>query len=81
MVGREIASLHLDTSHQTGAVLLDVEGLCVPRREGTSLPALTKISFQLRQGEILGVAGLLGSGRTELLEALFVAFDNSNVNL
>lgn len=45
-------------------IAMQVEGLEVPGR-------LRDISFSLRQGEILGIAGVLGSGRTELLRALY----------
>jgi ribose transport system ATP-binding protein len=49
-----------------GAVALRVEGL-------TRGAAVRDVSFEVRRGEILGVAGLVGSGRTELLRALFGA--------
>lgn len=45
-------------------VVLEVEGLRVPHR-------LNGVSLQLHRGEVLGIAGLLGSGRTELLESIF----------
>jgi ABC-type sugar transport system ATPase subunit len=73
MVGREIASLHFDEQPAPGPVRLEVRELGLSRLEGTSHPNLERISFSLRAGEIVGIAGLLGAGRTELLEALFGA--------
>lgn len=65
MVGREIAERYPKKSVQPGEPLLKVEGLC------SRQPAFSDVNFELRKGEILGVAGLVGSKRTELLEALF----------
>ena len=63
MVGRQIEALYPRTFRDPGAVLLDVRGLS---RRGV----LEGVSFTLRSGEILGVAGLVGSGRTELARCL-----------
>ena len=49
---------------QSGGVLLDVHDLAAP-------PRLKSASFTLRRGEILGIAGLIGSGRSELIRALY----------
>ncbi len=73
MVGREIAELRLDHQAHAREVALRVEGLALPATAGSGRPSLSDISFTLRKGEVLGVAGLLGAGRTELLEALFGA--------
>ena len=72
MVGREIAAFHPQARPVRGEALLEVAGLSSPStRLGRS--ALRDVSFTLHRGEVLGVAGLLGAGRTELLEALFGA--------
>ncbi|MBI3463238.1 MAG: sugar ABC transporter ATP-binding protein [Planctomycetes bacterium] len=73
MVGREIASLHFDEPRRPGEVVLRVEGLTLATRDRAARLKLDGVSFELRRGEILGVAGLLGAGRTELLECLFGA--------
>jgi len=73
MVGREIAALHFEPVVATGEPRLKVENLSMPCVAGSGRPSLSQIDFELHPGEILGVAGLLGAGRTELLEALFGA--------
>ncbi len=64
MVGRTLAEVYPAVPRQPGEVLLRVEGL-----SGDPLPLLA--GFELRRGEILGIAGLVGAGRTEMLRALF----------
>jgi ABC-type sugar transport system ATPase subunit len=73
MVGREIASLHFDEPRQATDELLRVDGLTLTVGDDSSRKRLDGVSFSLRRGEILGIAGLLGAGRTELLECLFGA--------
>jgi ribose transport system ATP-binding protein len=73
MVGREIASLNY-VKHPIGDhALLDIENLSLPSAPGSGRPSLRDISFTVKAGEVLGIAGLLGAGRTELLEAIFGA--------
>ena len=73
MVGREIASLNY-VQHPIGErALLEVERLSLPSAPGSGRPSLRDISFNVHAGEVLGIAGLLGAGRTELLEASFGA--------
>jgi ribose transport system ATP-binding protein len=64
MVGRSVGDLFPHVEHKPGEVLLSVDGL-----SGRRLPR--EVSLQLRRGEILGIAGLVGAGRTELLRSLF----------
>ncbi len=73
MVGREIASLHFEDRPSSGRKILDVQGLGLPSPLGSGRPALKGLSFHVEQGEVVGIAGLLGAGRTELLESLFGA--------
>ncbi len=64
MVGREIQDIYPRIPHKIGAPVLELKAL-----EGQIKPR--SVSFQLRAGEILGVAGLIGAGRTETLRACF----------
>ena len=68
MVGREVL-LRVDKKPATpGAVTFRVENLTANSDRG--VPALRGISFELRQGEILGIAGVEGNGQSELMEVL-----------
>ena len=66
MVGRELADTFPSRSGTPGRVRLEVTGLSVPGK-------LEAVSLQAREGEILGIAGLMGSGRTTLAKAVFGA--------
>lgn len=66
MVGRKLENRFPPNENQPGGVLLQVNGLSEKAES-----SIRDISFELRAGEILGVAGLLGAGRTELLETLY----------
>jgi ABC-type sugar transport system ATPase subunit len=64
MVGREVVSIYQRQPFPPGEDLLRVEKLCVNEK-------LKDISLSVRAGEIVGLAGLIGAGRTELCHALF----------
>ncbi|WP_373232587.1 sugar ABC transporter ATP-binding protein [Cohnella sp.] len=66
MVGRDLTQRFPERSNVPGDVLLQVEGFTSPFPK-----SFRNVSFELRKGEILGVGGLVGSQRTELIEALF----------
>jgi len=65
MVGRELSNVYPPKDNVPGDVVLKVEGLTAMYQN------LNDVSFELRRGELLGVAGLVGAGRTEMLENIF----------
>jgi simple sugar transport system ATP-binding protein len=75
MVGRAVELRVTKRPARPGDVVLDVSGLTVaggivPGEAGAGKNALDSVSFQVRAGEILGIAGVQGNGQTELCEAL-----------
>jgi len=72
MVGRPIEDLFPKRQSKPGGTLLSVKNLTVADRHGDTI--LHDISFEVRAGEVLGIGGLMGSGRSETLMHIFGAW-------
>ncbi|MCL6361734.1 xylose ABC transporter ATP-binding protein [Pectobacterium polaris] len=74
MVGRELTELYPNEPHVVGEEVLRVEHLTAWHPVNRHIRRVDDVSFALHRGEILGIAGLVGSGRTETVQCLFGAY-------
>ena len=73
MVGRAVDQIFPEATHERGELIFEVRNVTV---EDPSVPGkrlVNRVSFGVRKGEVLGIAGLMGSGRSELLMSIFGA--------
>ena len=78
MVGRDVGDIFPKTDHELGETALEVKGLTLFSSDGNRKKVVDDVSFAVRKGEVLGLAGLMGSGRTETLMAIFGAGTNES---
>lgn len=71
MIGRKLETLFTRKRHKIGKVLLRVEDITLPRIGGGYV--INHASFELHKGEVLGIYGMKGAGRSEMLESLIGA--------
>jgi len=78
MVGRDIKDFFIKTEASTAQEVFSIQDVCLnhPIRPGDYL--VDHVSFSLRKGEVLGIFGLMGAGRTELLETIFGMHPNQS---
>ncbi|MBN0832602.1 ATP-binding cassette domain-containing protein, partial [Pseudomonas aeruginosa] len=71
MVGRELTALYPSEPHAHGEEILRVEHLTAWHPVNRHIKRVNDVSFSLRRGEIVGLAGLVGAGRSELAQLIF----------
>jgi putative multiple sugar transport system ATP-binding protein len=71
MVGRDMSDRYPTREARAGEMLMEVDGWNVWHPEHADRQVIKDISFNVRAGEVVGIAGLMGSGRTELAMSIF----------
>jgi D-xylose transport system ATP-binding protein len=71
MIGRDISQMYPVNKAKKGAVVMEVKNLTVGHPYVPDKKLIDGIDFSVREGEILGLVGLVGSGRTEILNSIF----------
>jgi D-xylose transport system ATP-binding protein len=77
MVGREVGDIFPTVDHAHGEVVFEVENMSVEDPAVPGKKLVDNVSFSVRAGEVLGIAGLMGAGRSDLLMAIFGAHPGS----
>jgi D-xylose transport system ATP-binding protein len=75
MVGRELTALYPKQEHSVGEKIFEARNVTCYDIDNPQRKRVDNVSFSLRRGEILGIAGLVGAGRTELVSALFGSYN------
>lgn len=70
MIGRNVNEFYEHSAHQKGEELLSIKGLCSKKK-------LNNVSLEVHKGEVVGIYGLLGSGRSEVLRSVFGLYRTS----
>ncbi|HSF25052.1 MAG TPA: ATP-binding cassette domain-containing protein [Blastocatellia bacterium] len=73
MVGREVDQLFPAAEHDVGEIIFEARHITVSDPVVAGKELVTDVSFSVRSGEVLGIAGLMGAGRSDLLMAIFGA--------
>ncbi len=74
MVGREVGDIFPETTHDFGETAMQVKHLSAYDPDVPDKKLVDDVSFAVHKGEVLGIAGLMGAGRSELLMAIFGAW-------
>ncbi len=73
MVGREVGQIFPEPQHERGEVVFEARGVTVEDPDVRGKLLVDNVSFTVRRGEVLGIAGLMGAGRSDLLMSIFGA--------
>src|SRR3989440_10706090 len=74
MVGREVGDIFPEAVHERGEVAFEVRNMTVEDPNVSGKLLVKNVGFKVRRGEVLGIAGLMGAGRSELLMGIFGAW-------
>ena len=74
MVGREVGDIFPETTHDFGETVLEVKNVNAFDPDAPDKKLVKDVSFSVRKGEVLGISGLMGAGRSELLMSIFGAW-------
>ncbi|MEO7672814.1 MAG: ATP-binding cassette domain-containing protein, partial [Pyrinomonadaceae bacterium] len=78
MVGREVGDIFPKVEHKLGDTALEIKHLTAYSLDIAGKKLVDDVSFAVRKGEVLGIAGLMGAGRTELLMTIFGAWNGKS---
>jgi len=81
MVGREVGDIFPTVDHAHGEVIFEVENMSVDDPDVPGKKLVENVSFSVHKGEVLGIAGLMGAGRSDLLMAIFGAHGGSRTGV
>lgn len=77
MVGRDVGDIYPQNEHTFGEIALEVKNITAQNIDRANENIVKNVSFKVRKGEVLGISGLMGAGRSELLMALFGAWQGN----